>query len=105
MKKIKNYFKNMKSLTKFIIFSFVIILVYTVIELIVSTRTEVSHDTLTTCLYACFGGEVLSCALIKVFKLKTEDKSCPTTMMSDLLSEEEIHDLLHAMNDDKEGMG
>lgn len=60
----------MKTLTKYIIFSFAVILLYTVIEFIFSTVTGMSHDTLTTCLYACFGGEVLACALIKVFKLK-----------------------------------
>ena len=70
----KNYFKNMPSLTKFIVFSFTIILIYTIVELVLSTETGIIHDTLTTCLYACFGGEVLACALIKVFKLKEEDK-------------------------------
>lgn len=84
------YFKAMPSLTKFIVFSFAVILIYTVAEFFTKTQ----HDTLTTCLYACFGGEVLSCALIKVFKLKEEDKPIPTTMMSDLLTEDEINDLL-----------
>lgn len=88
------YFKAMPSLTKFIVFSFAVILIYTVAEFF----TKTSHDTLTTCLYACFGGEVLSCALIKVFKLKEEDKPVPTTMMSDLLTEDEINDLLKEEN-------
>lgn len=61
------------SLTKYIIFSFAVLLIYSVIEFIFSTLTGISHDTLTTCLYACFGGEVLACALIKVFKLKEEN--------------------------------
>ena len=68
------FFKAMPSLTRFIVFSFAVILIYSVTELILSTAYEISHDTLTTCLYACFGGEVLACALIKVFKLKEEDK-------------------------------
>lgn len=88
------YFKAMPSLTKFIVFSFAVILIYTVAEFF----TQTQHDTLTTCLYACFGGEVLSCALIKVFKLKEEDKPIPTTMMSDLLTEDEINDLLKEEN-------
>ena len=88
------YFKAMPSLTKFVVFSFAVILIYTVAEFF----TKTSHDTLTTCLYACFGGEVLSCALIKVFKLKEEDKPIPTTMMSDLLTEDEINDLLKEEN-------
>lgn len=88
------YFKAMPSLTRFIVFSFAVILIYTVAEFFTKTQ----HDTLTTCLYACFGGEVLSCALIKVFKLKEEDKPIPTTMMSDLLTEDEINDLLKEEN-------
>lgn len=65
--------KKIPSLTKFIVFSFAVLLLYTVVEFIFSTITGISHDTLTTCLYACFGGEVLACALIKVFKLKEEN--------------------------------
>lgn len=65
--------KKIPSLTKYIIFSFAVLLLYTVIEFIFSTISGISHDTLTTCLYACFGGEVLACALIKVFKLKEEN--------------------------------
>lgn len=65
--------KKLPTLTKFIIFSFAVLLLYTAIEFIFSTISGISHDTLTTCLYACFGGEVLACALIKVFKLKEEN--------------------------------
>lgn len=54
------------SLTKYIVFSIACLMVYTVAEFLTSTQ----HDTLTTCFYACFGGEILSCALIKVFKLR-----------------------------------
>ena len=70
----KNYFKAMPSLTRFIVFSFAVIILYTVTEFISSTVTGIHHDTLTTCLYGCFGGEVLACAIIKVFKLKEEAK-------------------------------
>lgn len=59
-------------LSTYVIISLSLILIYTIIEFIFSTITEVSHDTLTTCFYATFGGEVVSCALIKIFKLKTE---------------------------------
>lgn len=92
------YFKAMPSLTKFIVFSFAVILIYTVTEFITSTTTGIHHDTLTTCFYACFSGEVLCSALIKIFKLKEEDKPIPTTMMSDLLTEDEINDLLKEEN-------
>lgn len=62
--------KKLRSLTLYIVFSIAVLLVYTIAEFITSAVTGYSHDTLTTCFYACFGGEILACALIKVFKLK-----------------------------------
>lgn len=62
--------KKPKSLTLYVIFSITAIIAYTIVEQIISTNTGISHDTLTTCFYACFGGEILCCALIKIFKLK-----------------------------------
>lgn len=58
------------SLTKYVAFSIGILIVYTIAELILATVTGITHDTLTTSVYLCFGGEILSCALIKIFKLK-----------------------------------
>lgn len=62
--------KHMADLDKYIIFSFSVMLVYTVFEFVFSTVTGISHDTLTTCLYSAFGGELLLCAMIKRLKLK-----------------------------------
>lgn len=62
--------KRIPSLTKYVVFSISILLIYSIAEFI----TEDSHDTLTTCIYACFGGEILSCALIKIFKLREENR-------------------------------
>ena len=59
-----------KSLTLYVVFSIIVLLAFTVVEMVVSTVTGISHDTLTTCFYSCFGGEILCCALIKIFKLK-----------------------------------
>ena len=61
-------------LSIYVCISLGLIIVYSIVEMIISTITQVSHDTLTTCFYAVFGGEVVSCALIKIFKLKEEDK-------------------------------
>lgn len=61
---------NTHSLTLYVVFSIFMILIYTLTELIISTAFGISHDTLTTCFYATFGGEILCCALIKIFKLK-----------------------------------
>lgn len=65
--------KQLPDLDKYIIFSFAVMLVYTISELVLSTITGISHDTLTTCIFAAFGGELLMCAMIKRLKLKKED--------------------------------
>ena len=62
--------KSIPSLTKYVVFSITLLIVYSIVEFIFSVRTGITHDTLTTCIFACFGGEILSCALIKIFKLK-----------------------------------
>ncbi|MCR5790374.1 MAG: hypothetical protein K6G83_10860 [Lachnospiraceae bacterium] len=62
--------KELHSLTLYVVFSIAVLIIYTIVEQVISTATGMSHDTLTTCFYACFGGEILCCALIKVFKLK-----------------------------------
>lgn len=62
-----------KALTKYLVFSFAVVLLYTVTELILSTVTGITHDTVTTCLYAFFGTEVGACAFIKITGRKTED--------------------------------
>lgn len=90
--------KETPSLTKYVVFSLAVLIIYYAIEFIVSAKTGVERSTLTTCITGVLGGEVLSCALIKVFKLKEEDKPIPTTMMSDLLTEDEINDLLKEEN-------
>ena len=63
--------RNNHSLTLYVVFSIAMIIVYTVVELITATKSGISHDTLTTCFYGVFGGEILCCALIKIFKLKS----------------------------------
>ena len=60
-------------LTEYLLFSFAVVLIYTAIEFVVSTLTGVSHDTLTTCIYAFFGTEIGACAFIKISKRKQKD--------------------------------
>ena len=67
--------KRLNDLDKYVIFSIAILLLFTVAEMITSFWTG-THDTLTTALFATFGGEILSCALIKIFKLRKEDDEC-----------------------------
>lgn len=65
--------RKIPSLTKYVAFSIAVMIIYGIAELVLATITGNTHDTLTTCLFGVFGGEILSCALIKIFKLK-EDK-------------------------------
>lgn len=64
--------KTMHSLTLYVVFSIITLIVYTIVEQVLSAVTGFSNDTLTTCFFACFGGEILMCGLIKIFKLKNE---------------------------------
>lgn len=59
-----------RSLTLYVVFSITVVLIYTVIEFIFSTKTGTIHDTLTTCVYTFFAGELVTCGLIKIFKIK-----------------------------------
>lgn len=62
--------KKLNDLDKYVIFSICVLLIYSICEFIFSTLTGISHDTLTTAVYGAFGGEILACCLIKIFKLK-----------------------------------
>ena len=62
--------RKLQTLDKYVIFSICALLVFTIIEIVVASITGATHDTLTTCFYAAFGGEILSCCLIKLFKLR-----------------------------------
>lgn len=62
--------KKMPAMDKYVIFSIGAILIYTVVAIVLFTFWQVEMDTLTTCFYGFFGGEVFSLALIKVFKIK-----------------------------------
>ncbi len=67
--------KKMKGLDKYVVFCFVSLIIYTIVQTVVTIKTGVESSTLTTCFFSVFGGEVLLCALIKKFKLKNEQKS------------------------------
>lgn len=64
-------------LADYVVFSIKMIIAYTVIILVLAIcRIDVSAlDNLTTCYYSVFGGEILTCGLIKVFKLHKEIKT------------------------------
>lgn len=61
------------TLDLYIIFSFACVILYTIVSFFFTYHTGITLDTLTTCVFACFGGEILCCAVIKRFKLKEEN--------------------------------
>lgn len=66
---------KLKALDKYVIFSITSLIVFTIIAIIVQIVTgQVLSETLTTCFFAAFGGELLSLAMIKRLKLKKGDK-------------------------------
>jgi len=73
-KKFRKPTKQLKEikLEHYVIFSLIMVLVYTIADFI-SSFWGVSHDGLTPYFFGVFGGEVLSCALIKIFKLRGQD--------------------------------
>ena len=61
--------KSLSNLDRYVIFSISFTIVYTTLEFTFSTITGISHDVLTECVYKFFVGEVIVCALIKIFKI------------------------------------
>ncbi len=62
--------KKLNGLDKYVIFSIASMIVYTIASLIILILTGYSEPTLTTCFFGFFGGEIVSCCLLKIFKLK-----------------------------------
>lgn len=65
-------FNSQKTLTKFVMVSLFIILIYTISEFVFSTLTGVAHDCLTNCTFLLWGTEIAVCGFIKIFKIKNE---------------------------------
>ena len=74
---------KINTLDLYVIFSIFVLLLYTVISQIVAIMYNVQLDTLTTCFFAAFGGEILSACLIKIFKLKKTEETDKTEVPTD----------------------
>ena len=74
---------KINTLDVYVIFSIFVLLLYTVISQIVAIVYNVQLDTLTTCFFAAFGGEILSACLIKIFKLKKTEETDKTEVSTD----------------------
>lgn len=62
--------KKLNGLDKYVIFSITVVLLYTILEFIVSTITGMEKTTLTVAVYGFFAGEVVTAGLIKIFKIR-----------------------------------
>lgn len=74
--KIKKFDLQQVPLANFVVFSLAMIIIYTIVIIIlalVGIENPVL-DTLTTCYYSVWGGEIVTCGLIKIFKLKDVKK-------------------------------
>ena len=74
---------KINTLDIYVIFSIFVLLLYTVISQIVAIIYNIQLDTLTTCFFAAFGGEILSACLIKIFKLKKTEETDKTEVPTD----------------------
>lgn len=92
----------MKTLTKYVTFSIAVLIIYAVVELILSDRTGLTHDTLTTCVFAFFGTEIGSCCLIKIVKTKQPKQDSQTESNPDDI---EITDFESIMRETTQGGG
>lgn len=61
---------TMKTLTKFVMFSILFIIFYSIFEFICSIIFNISHETLTECVYKFFGAEIALCGFLKIFKIR-----------------------------------
>ena len=67
---IKKPRQKRSALDKYVIFSITVLLLFTIAQMIITAITGVEQSTLITCFFACFGGELFLCAMIKRLKLK-----------------------------------
>ena len=66
--------KKLNDLDKYLIASFVILILFTIAVLIIFAFTGNEPTVLVGCFFGAFGGEILMCALIKRLKLHNEAK-------------------------------
>ena len=59
-----------KSLTKYVVFSITMLVIYTIVAMLFLWFEKPLDAEISTGVYSFFGGEVVLCCLIKLFKLK-----------------------------------
>lgn len=71
-KQAKGKRRKLPALDKYVIFSLSCTIIFTVVILVLFAVTGDEPTALVTCFFACYGGELLSLAMIKRLKLKRE---------------------------------
>ena len=61
-----------RSLTRYVVFSISVLVIYTIICLVFLWLDKPLDAELTTGVFGFFGGEIVMCGLIKLFKIKRE---------------------------------
>lgn len=65
--------RKLNGLDLYVIFSISMLIIYTIASFFIAVKCNAQLDVLTGCFFAFFGGEIVTCALIKIFKLKRGD--------------------------------
>ena len=100
MKK-RNKKKKIKALDLYVIFSITSLIIYTIVSQIIAVKYAMIIDTLTTCFFSFFGGEIVTCGLIKIFKLRDDKKDNILTQNNN----ENIDDLTYINLNDNNAVG
>lgn len=59
-----------RSLTRYVVFSITMMIIYTIVALVFLWNEKPLDAEVSTGVYGFFGGEIVLCGLIKLFKLK-----------------------------------
>lgn len=64
---------GINGLAKYVIFSLAMVIIFTIVMIILFCKYQMIPSDLIPWFFGIFGGEVLTCAMIKMFKLKAKD--------------------------------
>ena len=101
MNRKKTKTKKIHSLDLYVAFSIASLVIYTVISQLIAVNRGMTLDTLTTCFFGFFGGEIVTCGLIKIFKLRDDKKDNILTQNNN----ENIDDLTYINLNDNNAVG
>lgn len=70
----KGAIKHLPSLTKYVVFSIAFVILYTIVNIVLACNGIAISDELTRCVYGFFAGEVVTCGLMMIFKIRENSK-------------------------------